>query len=274
MSTSNPLANPDFVVATTIEEAGDGLHLYTFPDGFRCYSHTNNVSEINLIYNEVFVKEEYLGDTLSLAECRYAVDVGANIGIFTLFAKLRNPALIIHAFEPIKATYDVLVKNIELHGLTDVYPHNCALGNQESATSTLTFFPNAAGLTTAYPESKAPLKRHLTNILGKETADIIFDAPQVHKVPSRTLSAVIDEFGIPAIDFLKIDTEGEEWAILQGIAPRHYPIIRQIAAEIHSDALMAAIQPLLTGHGFCVVADVGIGNVEGVDSNNLYATRE
>lgn len=273
MSTSNPLANPDFVVATTIEEIGGGLRLYTFPDGFRCYSHSN-MDETHLIYNEVFIKEEYLGNTLSLADCRYVIDVGANIGIFTLFAKLRNPALIIHAFEPIKATYDVLMKNIELHGLTNIYPHNCALGNQEGATSTLTFFPNTAGITTAYPESKAPLKRHLTTILGKETADIIFDAPQVHKVPSRTLSAVLDEFGIPAIDFLKIDTEGEELAILQGIATHHYPRIRQIAAEIHSDALMAAVQPLLMEQGFRVVADVGIGNVEGVDSNNLYAFRE
>lgn len=273
MSTSNPLDNLDFVKAINVEDAGDGIRLYTFPDGFRCYSRSDE-SETHLIYNEVFVKEEYLGDTLSLEDCRCVVDVGANIGIFTLFAKLRNPALVIHAFEPIKATYDLLVKNVALHGLSDVYLHNCALGSEEGATSTLTYFPNAAGITTAYPESKDALKRHLTNILGKETADHIFDAPQVHRVPSRTLSAVIEELGIPAIDLLKVDTEGEELAIFQGIAPEHYPRIRQIAAEIHSDALMAAIQPLLEAHGFRVVTDVGIGNVEGEGGNNLYATRE
>lgn len=202
------------------------------------------------------------------------MDVGANIGIYTLFAKLRDPSLVIHAFEPIKATYDVLVKNIALHGLSDVYPHNCALGSHEGAISKLTYFPNAAGSTTAYPESKDALKGYLTKILGKETADHIFDAPQVHTVPSRTLSAVIEEFGIPAIDLLKVDTEGEELAIFQGIAPEHFPRIRQIAAEIHSDILMAEIQPLLQAHGFRIVTDVGIGNVEGVAGNNLYASRE
>ncbi|MFN8445379.1 MAG: hypothetical protein U0175_31610 [Caldilineaceae bacterium] len=73
----------------------------------------NKLQISDLIYNEVFLKQEYLGNILALKDCRYVVNIGANIGMFTRFAKLRNLALVIHAFEPIKATYDVLVKNIE-----------------------------------------------------------------------------------------------------------------------------------------------------------------
>jgi FkbM family methyltransferase len=272
MTAENPQKNRGPVMATSIEAVEDRLWLYTFPDGFRCYSHSA-AQETQLIYNEIFVKEEYLGGTLSLDNCRYVVDVGANIGIFTLFAKLRNPAVVVHAFEPIKATYDVLLKNIELHGLTDVYPHNCALGNVDGTERRLTFYPNAAGITTAYPESKEALKRHLTEVLGQETANYIFHAPQVHNVQTRTLSALLDEAVIPAIDLLKIDVEGDELAVLQGIAPQHYPLVRQISAEVHSDALWAEIQPLLTRQGFRVLSSIGIANFESAGGNNLYASR-
>jgi hypothetical protein len=67
---------------------------------------------------------------------------------------------------------------------------------------------------------------------------------------------------------LKIDAEGDELAVLQGISEAHYPLIRQIAAEVHSDTLLAEIQPLLVGRGFSVLSDAGIAH-----SSNIYATR-
>ena len=78
----NPFEDPTFVFATTLEDAGDGLKLLTFPDGFRCYTHSNE-QEVMLIYNEIFVKHEYLGGSIVLEGCRYVFDVGANIGLFT-----------------------------------------------------------------------------------------------------------------------------------------------------------------------------------------------
>lgn len=222
-----------------------------------------------LIYNVIFVRQEYLGATLSLDGCRYVFDVGANIGLFTIFAKMRNDTLIVHAFEPIKATYDVLVKNIELHGLADVHPHNYALGRQDGTERTMTFYPNAAGNATAHPESKVALKRTLTEILGHGQANYLFQGAQVHEVQARTLSAVIDQEGVPAVDLLKIDTEGDELAVLQGISEAHNLIVRQIAAEVHSDVLLDEIQPLLASMGFHVVSDAGIAL-----GNNIYAVRK
>ncbi|HEU5103554.1 MAG TPA: FkbM family methyltransferase [Roseiflexaceae bacterium] len=264
---SNPFEDPTFVFATSVEDAGAGLKLLTFPDSFRCYTHSSE-QEVMLIYNEIFVKHEYLGAQIDLQGCRYVFDVGANIGLFTLFAKLTNPDLIVHAFEPIKPTYDVLVKNIELHGLTDVYPHNYAIGGQDGAERAITFYPNVAGNSTAHPESKEPQKRMLTELIGPEQVEYLFGAAQVHAVPTRTLSAVIDCQGIGAIDMLKIDVEGDELAVLQGIWDVHFPLIRQIAAEVHSDALLAEIQPLLARRGFSVASDAGIAH-----SSNMYATR-
>ena len=268
MSINNPLAQPDFVTASNVEDVAGSLRLFTFPDGFRCYSHSSE-QETALIYNEIFVKREYLGTTLSLENCRYIFDVGANIGLFTVFAKLSNPDLVVHAFEPIKATYDVLVKNVELHSLTNVYLHNYALGTQDQSERTLTFYPNAPGNTTAHPEAKEELKRTLPEIMGEESLQFMFASPQTYVVPVRTLSAVLDETGIPTIDLLKIDTENDELAILQGISDAHYRAIRQITGEIHSDALLDEIRQLLTSKGFAVDSEVGMVNLHA-----LYAVRQ
>lgn len=264
MSINNLFAQPGFVTASKVEDVADGLRLFTFPDGFRCYSHSSE-QETALIYNEIFVKREYLGTPLSLENCRYVFDVGANIGLFTVFAKLSNPDLVVHAFEPIKATYEVLVKNVELHGLQDVYLHNYALGTQDQSERVLTFYPNAPGNTTAHPEAKEELK----HTIGEEITQFLFQSPQTYIVPVRTLSAVLDETGIPTIDLLKIDTENDELAILQGISDAHYRAIRQITGEIHSDALLAEIRQLLASQGFDVVSEVGIVNLHA-----LYAVRQ
>jgi len=251
--------DPGFIAAQSVEDAGDGLKLFTFPGGFRCYSHSSE-GETSLIYTEIFVKQEYMGTHLSLDGCRYVFDVGANIGLFSLFAKLRNPNLIVHAFEPIKATHDVLVKNIALHGLEDVYTHNYALGDQEGATPTMTYYPHATGNATAHPETKIELKRRLTERLGLERATYLFEAPQVHTVAARTMSAVIDQTGVPAIDLLKIDTESDELAVLRGISDAHYPIIRQITIEAHSSDLQAEIEKLLSDKGFTISSEAGIAD--------------
>ena len=65
---------------------------------------------------------------------------------------------------------------------------------------------------------------------------------------------------IPTIDLLKIDTESDELPVLEGILPVHFPLIRQITAEIHSDALRAEVQALLASRGFRMLYDIGIAN--------------
>ena len=251
--------DPGFIAPQAVEDVGDGVKLYTFPGGFRCYSNSSE-GETMLIYTEIFAKREYLGDTLSLDGCRYVFDVGANIGLFTLFAKLRNPALVVHAFEPIKATYDVLLRNIELHELTDVHAHNVALGDQEGAARAMTFYPHATGNATAHPETKVDLKRRLTERLGADLATYLFADAAAQTVRTRTLSAVIDQTGVPAIDLLKVDTESDELAVLHGISDAHYPLLHQIAAEAHSAALRAEIEHLLAHKGFAVSSDEGIAD--------------
>jgi FkbM family methyltransferase len=67
------------------------------------------------------------------------------------------------------------------------------------------------------------------------------------KVPSRTLSSILDEVGAPEIDLLSLDVEGYEPAVLRGLdLERHAP--RFIAVEIQEmGAGQAPIDAILGG---------------------------
>jgi hypothetical protein len=90
-------------------------------------------------------------------------------------------------------------------------------------------------------------------------------------VEVRTLSSIIQQEGIAAIDFLKIDAEGDEIAVLEGIAERHWPMIRQVAIEVHSEEWLDQVREHLTGRGFEVSTDLGLA-ARGGDID-LYAWR-
>jgi hypothetical protein len=49
----------------------------------------------------------------------------------------------------------------------------------------------------------------------------------------RQLSSIIDELAITTMDPLKIDVEGAEEEVLEGIEERHWPVIRQAVVEVH-----------------------------------------
>jgi FkbM family methyltransferase len=267
MPPQNPGLLPDFVHAKSVEHAHGHLKLVTFPDGFSCYTHTS-VEETEFIYNEVYVKQEYLRHGLTLEGVSCVFDVGANIGVFTLFAKAKNPRAVIHAFEPIQDTYDVLRRNVELHRLTEVYTHNIALGSQAASQRTFTYYPNMAGSTTATPAIKKTQRQLMEEGAGKALTDFFFES-ETRIAPVRTLSSFLDEQPIPAIGFLKIDVEGDELAVLQGIAREHVSSIRQLVIEAHTPEIAQEVCALLTRMGFKVVSDIGLASPAEV--SDIYA---
>jgi FkbM family methyltransferase len=262
MQTSNPNLAPGFIHAKVAGEES-GARLVEFPDGFRCYTHTS-VEETEFIYNEVFVRQEYLrgGGVLEDAAC--ILDVGANIGLFTLFAKARNPRAVVHAFEPIPETFAVLKRNVELHGLAaDVRLHRSAVGARASARRTFTFYPNMAGNSTATPSIKDGQREALRRGLGDELTGFLF-RPETRNAPVETISGFLAEEKVGTVDFLKIDVEGDEMEVLKGIRPEHWPAIRQIAVEAHSDPLARDVTRHLEQAGFRVSAEGGLSTLPDV----------
>ena len=252
---------PGFVQPESVEEMENHLKKLTFPGGFSCYVQSLP-GEAALIYNEVIVKEEYFQDELSVTGAGCIMDVGANIGIFTMAVKQKAPQAKVYAFEPIPDTFHVLEENVRLLEGPEVHLDNVAIGAEDHGEKTLTLFPNMPGNSTSVPALKAENKPVMDQIFGKETADFLYQS-ETRTVRVRTLSSIIREQGIEHVDYLKIDVEGSEISVLDGIGEMHWPLFKQIAVEAHTAPRREQVCDILARHGFDAHTDHGLSSPTG-----------
>lgn len=123
------------------------------------------------------------------------LDVGANLGWYTLHAAQADPNLQVHAFEPIPTTFGYLERNVALNGLHNVRLYNFGFSNQPGP-AVFYFYPEGAGNAAAADLSGAA-----------STQKVICEL--------RTLDGFIQETGL-TVDFLKCDVEGAELFVFQG----------------------------------------------------------
>jgi len=260
---------PDFIRPQTVEDMGNHVMKLTFPDGFSCYAPSQDEAE--WIYNEIIAKQEYFQNGLSVEEARCVIDIGANIGIFTMAVKLKAPEATVYAFEPIPETFQVLEQNVRLLGCSDVHLYNVAVGSQDQVEQTFTFYTNMPGNSTAVPALKEEKRPALEQIFGKEALDFASQS-ETRTVQVRTLSSVIREREITSVDFLKIDVEGSEISVLDGIEDMHWPIFKQIAVETHSAKLQEQVCDILAHRNFEVYAERGLSSPFG--ESLVYGKRQ
>jgi len=267
---SNFTFPPGYVHPETVEDAPNHLQKLTFPGGFSCYA-PPQCEEVVMIYNETMVNQEYFQKGLSVLGARCVIDIGANVGIFTMAVKLKAPKATVYAFEPIPDTFQILEQNVRLLGCSDIHLYNVAIGSQDHVEQAFTFFPNMPGNSTAIPALKDEQKQVTDQIFGKELSDFLMQ-PETRIVQVRTLSSVIREQGITSVDFLKVDVEGGEISVLEGIEEMHWPIFKQVAVETHNAQLREQVSEILVQHGFEASTDVGLSSAAGVSIVYAHAT--
>lgn len=126
------------------------------------------------------------------------IDIGANLGWYTILAsKIANQGTC-HAFEPVPFIYKKLRRNCQINGLKNqVIFHNMALGDSEDSEVVLYTF-------------KGLYHGHSSlSTLGREDY-------QESRVPMTTLDAYVNKNSINRIDLIKMDTEGAELKVLEG----------------------------------------------------------
>src|SRR6185503_8995681 len=84
------------------------------PNGMTVVHHSD-LQTIGL-YNEIFTNEIYLRHGVAIKDRDCIIDVGANIGLFTLFANQRCKNLKFYAIEPVRPIFEILNANLNLHG--------------------------------------------------------------------------------------------------------------------------------------------------------------
>lgn len=224
--------------------------------------------QTSAIYREIFEQEIYLRHGVGLGPGACVLDVGANIGLFTLFVASRSPGARIFSFEPIPPTHRVLAANVELYGLgARALPYG--ISDREEVAE-LTFYPQMAGLSGRFAADDEAVTRAIVRTWldrqgasesarpAQEEVDAAVAemlASETHRCQLRPLSAVIAELGLERIDLLKIDVEKSELAVLAGIAGDDWAKIDQIVLEVHSLELLGRTQEILERQGYEVAVD-------------------
>ena len=275
---------------SNVTHAPDGQPLLKLANGMP----VSYVSAIHAhgAYREIFEDEVYLRHGVTLRDGDCVFDVGANIGMFTLFVHQRCKDARVYAFEPLPDIFRVLQNNVQLYGI-DARLYECGIA-ERAGQATFTFYPELPGLSGRYAdieqnkqtaralilqaeEIPAHLKQSLNQGELEEALDQRFRSERF-ECRLRTLSEIIAEEGVEQIDLLKIDVEKSELDVLQGILDEDWKKIRQIVLEVESRELLERITALLDEKGYQFVADqlLGVGENGGnprVDVYMLYASR-
>eukprot|EP00850_Spirogloea_muscicola_P015593 SM000121S25990 [mRNA] locus=s121:135961:139456:- [translate_table: standard] len=234
--------------ATAAEAADAQLSIMVQPDGLPI-KHVSRL-DAEFLYREVVEQAQYQRLGAELVPGAVIVDVGANIGFFTMLAAKAKVA-------------EVRLLNV---GVSD--------GSTDKASSRgqFTFYERASGWSTMRPDPgeasagrwlrdccpswlyDAAVRNFVQHMLGKQSKV---------SCPLVSLSDIITKEDLKRIDLLKVDVERAELDVLGGVV-----------LEIHDQGgqLQAAVD-LLRGAGFDPIQVTQAEELRGSTLYNLYARR-
>jgi len=190
----------------------------------------------SITYQEIYRRQDYTKGDCVVQPGDVVVDCGGNIGIFTSFA-MDMGASRVFSFEPFPSNYELNKKNN-----TNSQVFDLAVSNKSDETLELLYTHTGNG--------------------GHSIIDTEFDRTPGHFqhknifVKTITLDDIISQNFIDHIDFLKVDTEGAELKIFEGLSDTNLNKIRCIALEYHhgvfnyDENIYSNFQKRFTSNGF------------------------
>jgi FkbM family methyltransferase len=184
------------------------------PYNFYMYINYNNWLERE-IANGLYEKE-YLEYFYSiLGEDDIIIDIGANIGIFSILASKKVKSGLIFSFEPVGINYKRMLRNIEVNSIQNIKTFNLGLSNQNE-TLDINVPKQDPGESTLSPKT-------CTKLFLKNDQKI-----SIEKAKFILFDQFFEEHMLKKVDIIKIDVEGAEYKVLKGMKNTlisHNPIV-------------------------------------------------
>ena len=177
----------------------------------------------------VWLFEEYKKEGFEIKQNDVIIDIGAHIGLFSLYVSQFCTNGKIFSFEPVKENFELLCSNLEKNNLERVNSFNSAVS--KSNTFVKMFINNdEAG----------------HSIFSKTSTEI--------KLKSITLQKIFDDNYIKNCNLLKLDCEGAEYEIIETLPNEYFNKIEKIVMEYHlsnsNPELISQLKEKLISQGF------------------------
>ena len=197
------------------------------------------------VYKEIFIDDTY--GFLPIKDNMVIFDVGANIGLYNLYANTKAKNLKVYSFEPIKDIFDCMEHNVNKNKIRIKNNNENILINKGLGESnkviTMNYIKDASALSSGCEFDENKLEAH--NSIYKEKCGIFHNIckeyletrlknPLKVKGSITTIDDIIAKYQIKNIDILKIDVECYEYQVLQGISIDNFKLIQNIILEIEN----------------------------------------
>jgi len=198
----------------------------------------------------------------NLREGDVLYDVGANIGVYSLYAAKLRKNCRVYAFEPAAQNFARLMRNVKLNGLDNVIPCNMPLSDGQAFA--------------LFYVSDLEAGSALHN-LGAESASKLTAAPSMRQgALSVSADSLVADFGLPSPNLIKIDVDGLEDKIVAGaLKILRAPSLRGVLVEASRGAggTAASVEAALAAAGFKLAATGPVLTSENgnVDVNLIYS---
>lgn len=258
---------------------------YLLPNGMTIFQLNNN--ETRYLYEEIFSQREYAPPGMRLPGHPVVVDVGANIGMFSRFALAEWQPSRLLAVEPIPELQDALRLNLSGFAEAQVVP---AAAGRRRETAAFTYYPQFSIMSGRYCDRgrdmetvKSYARWEARSLSAEERAflelslDELLDArflPETRQVQVARLSEIIHDYGLAAVDLLKIDAEGSELDVLDGIDDEDWGKVGNIVMEVDENhvALAEALAAVRARGMTCAASQLQAYQETGL--HLVYAHRE
>lgn len=145
------------------------------------------------------------------------VDVGANVGFFSLIASLTTPGIDVIAFEPNPKNVRIFNENVVANNLKNIRCEPLALSD---TIGTATLYLNTSDMSAS---------------LLSDFQDDFNPATDSVQTQTTTLDCYFEQHGTPNKMVLKVDVEGHEVALLRGA--------RRVLADCGPDLILEVLKP-------------------------------
>lgn len=167
------------------------------------------------VFSEIFAEREYkIIEPVIVAAKNPIIDIGAHVGMFSVYCAVLNPAVKIFAYEPDEDNFEAMKENLQLNNVKNVVMKNVAVGS-------------SIGQRTLYVSRDS----HNHSLLSAEASgDFSGEEKEVQVV---TLERILEQNKLTRVSLVKMDCEGAEFEVLENLSAAAFDAVENFYVECH-----------------------------------------